>query len=98
MLRLDPEQRKLHLTTKPILVRETFTVVKDYETAVPGTITEGVVVKIQPEGLLIQLWGELKGWAPKSKLSAEPLEMVERVFWLGQELHGHRDQPGPDHC
>ena len=86
VLRLDPEQRKLHLTTKPILVRETFTVVKDYETAVPGTITEGVVVKIQPEGLLIQLWGELKGWAPKSKLSAEPLEMVERVFWLGQAV------------
>ena len=86
VLRLNPEEKKLHLTTKPILVREKFTVVKDYETAVPGTITEGVVVRIKPEGLLIQLWGELKGWAPKSKLSAEPLEMVEKVFWLGQAV------------
>ena len=86
VLRLNPSERRLHLTTKPILVRENFTVVKDYETAQPGTVTEGVVVKISPEGLLIQLWGELRGWAPKSKLSSEPIEMVEKVFWLGQAV------------
>ena len=86
VLRLNPAERKLHLTTKPILVREKFTVVGDYESAVPGTVTEGVVVKISPEGLLIQLWGEMRGWAPKSKLSSEPLEMVEKVFWLGQAV------------
>jgi len=86
VLRLNPAERRLHLTTKPILVRENFTVVKDYETAVPGTVTEGVVVKISPEGLLIQLWGDLRGWAPKSKLSSEPLEMIEKVFWIGQAV------------
>ena len=58
VLRLDPEKRKLHLTRKPILLREKF------------TNTEGVVAKI-----VVKI---------KSKLSAEPLEMVEKVFLLGQ--------------
>ena len=53
------------LTTKPILVKQEFDIVKDYETAKPGVITEGVVVKINRDGLLIQLWGDLRGWAPK---------------------------------
>ena len=74
------------LTTKPILVREDFTVVKDWDTAVPGTITEGVVVKISDSGLLVQLWGELRGWVPKSQMSTETIDMPEMIFWLGQAV------------
>ena len=40
VLRLNPANRQLHLTTKPILDKEQFTIVKDYDSAVPGTITE----------------------------------------------------------
>ena len=86
VLRLEPARRRLLLTTKPILVKQQFTVVKDWDTAVPGAVTEGVVVKISAAGLLIQLWGELRGWAPKSQLSTEPIDMPERVFWLGQAV------------
>ena len=64
VLRLDPAKKRLLLTTKPILVKEEFTIVKDYDTAVAGTVTEGVVVKISKDGLLIQLWGELKAGRP----------------------------------
>merc|ERR1719228_760331 len=86
VLRLDPASKQLHLTTKPILVKEEFTIVKDYDTAVPGTVTEGVVVKISREGLLVQLWGNLKGWVPKSQLSTENIEYPEKLFWLGQAV------------
>ena len=86
VLRLDPAKRRLLLTTKPILVKEQFTIVGDYDTAVPGTITEGVVVKISNQGLLIQLWGDLRGWAPKSQLSSEPIDMPDKIFWLGQAV------------
>ena len=69
--RCDPAARKLLLTTKPLLVKEEFTVVKDWDTAVPGAVPEGVVVKITDSGLLVQLWGELRGRVPKSQLSTE---------------------------
>ena len=86
MLRLDPAKKRLLLTTKPILVKEEFTIVKDYDTAVAGTVTEGVVVKISKDGLLIQLWGELRGWAPKSQLSSDPIDNIDKIFWLGQAV------------
>ena len=79
VLRLDPAKKRLLLTTKPILVKEEFTIVEDYDTAAPGTVTEGVVVKISKDGLLIQLWGELRGWAPKSQLSSEPIDNIDKV-------------------
>merc|ERR1711892_1205830 len=59
VLRLNPEKRQLHLTTKPILVKE---------------------------GFLVQLWGDLKGWVPKSQLSTETIEYPEKLFWLGQAV------------
>ena len=60
--------------------------VKDWDTAVPGAVTEGVVVKITDSGLLVQLWGELRGWVPKSQLSTETIDMPEKIFWLGQAV------------
>jgi len=86
VLRLNPDKKQLHLTTKPILVKEEFNIVKDYDTALPGTITEGVVVKISKDGLLVQLWGDLRGWVPKSQLSTENIEYPEKLFWLGQAV------------
>jgi len=86
VLKMDPANNKLHLTTKPILVKEQFDIVKDFETAVPGTITEGVVVKISQHGLLVQLWGNVKGWVPKSQLSLEQIDYPEKLFWLGQAV------------
>ncbi len=40
VLRINLERRRLHLTSKPILVKEEFTVVDSYETAKVGTVTE----------------------------------------------------------
>jgi len=86
VLRMNPANKQLHLTTKPILVKEEFTIVGDYDSAVPGTITEGVVVKVSKDGVLVQLWGDLRGWVPKSQLSTESIEYPEKLFWLGQAV------------
>ena len=45
-----------------------------------------MVVKISKDGLLIQLWGELRGWAPKSQLSSDPIDNIDKIFWLGQAV------------
>ena len=86
VLRLEPANNRLQLTSKPILVNNDFTIVSTWGEAVPGVVTEGVVVKVSGEGLLIQLWGQMKGWAPKSQLSVEKIEFPEKLFFLGQAV------------
>ena len=49
--------------------------------AVVGKVTEGVVVKISNDGLLLQLWGDLRGFDPRSQLSSRI-----KLFFLGQAL------------
>ena len=87
VLRSDPSKKKLHLTAKKILVdREDYVVVDDYNEKFANAITEGVVVKVSNEGVLLQLFGEATGWVPKSKISVEPVEYPEKLFFLGQVL------------
>ena len=86
VLRLEPSKNRLQLTSKPILVNNEFTIVSTWDQAVPGVVTEGVVVKVSGEGLLIQLWGQMKGWAPKSQLSVEKIDFPEKLFFLGQAV------------
>jgi len=86
VLRANPEKKQLHLTSKPILLNEEFDLVSNFEEAVVGKVTEGVVVKISNDGLLLQLWGDCRGFAPRSALSTEPIEFPEKLFFLGQAL------------
>jgi hypothetical protein len=43
-----------------------------------------VVAKISRDGLLINLWGNMRGFAPRSLLSTEPIEYPEKLFFVGQ--------------
>ena len=83
VLRLEPTANKLQLTSKHILVNNDFSIV---ESVVAGTVTEGVLIKIGAEGLLLQLWSQMRGWALKSKLSEETIDCPEKLFFLGQAV------------
>jgi hypothetical protein len=64
VLRINLERKRLHLTSKPILVKEEFTVVDSYESAKVGTVTE---VRARPTGNLcgkINIVAEQKGFFP----------------------------------
>jgi len=87
VLRVDPAKRKIHLTSKPILVKKNdYDIVDTYDATNVGKTTEGVVVKMTSQGLLLQLFGEVRGWVPKSKISTESVEHPEKLFFLGQAL------------
>jgi len=87
VLRVDPTKRKVHLTAKSILVNEEFPVVSTYDPDDVGKVTEGVVVSLSTEGILLQLFGEARGWVPKRFISAEgPVEYPEKLFFIGQSL------------
>ncbi len=86
VLRADPERRNLILTHKSILVKEEFPVVSDYSSAQVGIVTEGVVTRVGSDGLLLTLFGNVRGFVPKSKISSDPIDYPEKLFFLGQVL------------
>jgi hypothetical protein len=45
---------------------------------------QGVVTKISHDGLVISLWGDMRGFAPRSHLSTETIEYPEKLFFVGQ--------------
>lgn len=51
-----------------------------------GKITEGVVVQMTPNGILLQLFGNARGFVPKSKISTIEIDHPEKLFFLGQAL------------
>ena len=55
VLRVDPEKRKVHLTAKNILVNEDYPIVSNYDQQNVGKVTEGVVVSLSTEGILLQV-------------------------------------------
>ena len=63
-----------------------YDIVDDFDEKFLGKITEGVVVQTTNEGVLLQLFGDTCGWVPKSRISVEPVEYPEKLFFLGQVL------------
>jgi ribosomal protein S1 len=47
-------------------------------------LMQGVVTKISHDGLVISLWGDMRGFAPRSHLSTETIEYPEKLFFIGQ--------------
>jgi rRNA biogenesis protein RRP5 len=86
VLKMNSAKRQLHLTAKSILVKEDYPIVSTYDPANVGVVTEGTVITINSSGLILQLFGDAKGWVPKSKISTEPVEYPEKLFFLGQVL------------
>lgn len=86
VLSLNPQTKQLLLTAKSILVNENFVPVSEFDAKFIGTVTEGIVAKISNAGMLLELFGGIKGWVPKSQMSTEPIEYPEKLFFIGQAL------------
>ena len=86
VLKLDPSKKKLHLTAKKLLLKEDFEIVDDFDDKYLNTVTEGTVVKVTQEGLLMTLFGDVCGFVPKSKVSKEEIQDLEKIFYNGQVL------------
>ena len=60
VLKIDKSKKKLHLTHKKLLVepKSDFQIVDEFDEKFTGDITEGVVVQVSNEGVLLQLFGK----------------------------------------
>nr|XP_045592491.1 protein RRP5 homolog [Procambarus clarkii] len=84
VVKVNPERQYLLLTCKKYLVESKESIVTEYTKDAENMITEGCIVKVTSAGLLIAMYNDVKGFAPKSCLSTEPIENVEKLFSEGQ--------------
>ena len=85
VLRVDIENRGLLVTLKKSLVKSELPPLVTYSEAVPGSIHEGTVVSVQPYGLIVRFYGEVKGLVQKTELSStQIIPDPSEVFRQGQ--------------
>ena len=71
VLSVDLARRRAAVTHKKALVKSELAVVASLADAAPGATSHGVVTGVEPYGVFVQLWGNVRGLAG-SKTSASP--------------------------
>ncbi|MPC55744.1 Protein RRP5 [Portunus trituberculatus] len=84
ILKVDWKKHHLLLTLKPRLVNANEPILTEYTEEAENMVTVGYIIKIMPVGLLIGMFNDVKGFAPKSQLGLQSKEDLNVVFEKGQ--------------
>ena len=71
VLESEPERKKLLLSLKPTLVGSGLPRISSYAAAVAGVTTHGVVARVSPKSILLELLGGVRGIVRGSELRAK---------------------------
>lgn len=89
VLSVDLEKRQLRLTVKKSLVNSEAPVWKSYVGISPGQQSLGTIVKLQPNGAVVQFYGCVRGFLPVSEMSEAYIRDPAQHFNTGQVLSVH---------
>lgn len=78
--------RSLTLTLKKTLVNSDLPVWGDYKDIVVGSTSNGILVKIDPRGAVVQFFNGVKGYLPVSEMSEAFVKDAREHFKVGQVL------------
>ncbi|XP_076815143.1 protein RRP5 homolog [Clavelina lepadiformis] len=84
VLTVNPKQRHLHLTIKSSLVNSKEQPVTSYEQLRVGAIVHPFIISIKDYGVIVLLYNNVKGVVPRSELSMEPIQALDKEFYIGQ--------------
>lgn len=59
---------RLLLTCRRALVTSKRPIMTSYDDAIPGKLTDGLIVCVTPQGLLVTLYNNVKGWVPSREM------------------------------
>ncbi|XP_012263941.2 protein RRP5 homolog [Athalia rosae] len=83
VLRNDIERNRLVCTMKQSLVESNLPILRNIKEATIGSQHHGTVVQVRNTGVLIQFFGDVKGWVPPRLLGCARDE-IKRSFAVGQ--------------
>ncbi|KAF9977457.1 rRNA biogenesis protein rrp5 [Actinomortierella ambigua] len=84
VLSTDPEKGKVSLTCKDSLIKSKLPIITSYEDAEVGALTDGVVYQVNPKGVIVSFFNNVKAFAHISELSETHVADVNMLFKPGQ--------------
>lgn len=88
VLKVDHEKHppRVYLTNKVALMQKNLTVVQDYEKSLKGKSTQATAIKVKQDGVLVELFNNVKGFIPKRFLTKTQVHDVSTLYKIGQVL------------
>ncbi|KAI0014056.1 nucleic acid-binding protein [Xylariaceae sp. FL0662B] len=89
VLSTDLVRRQVKLTLKKTLVNSEAVPLKSFEEVVVGMQVPGTIIKVLPNGAVVQFYGSLRGFLPVSEMSEAYIKDPKEHFRVGQVLSVH---------
>ncbi|XXH04904.1 hypothetical protein Hte_011326 [Hypoxylon texense] len=89
VLATDLVKRQVKLTLKKTLVNSEAVPLKSYEEITVGMQIPGTIIKILPNGAIVQFYGTLRGFLPVSEMSEAYIKDPKEHFRVGQVVSVH---------
>ncbi|CAK1362185.1 unnamed protein product [Cercospora beticola] len=87
ILSVDTEERHVRLTLKKQLVDDVDGKIwKAYDDLKPGMESKGTIIKLHPNGAVVQFYGPVRAWLPVAEMSETFIERPEQHLRLGQTI------------
>ena len=86
VINVDPAHKRMMLTCKKSLLRESGGCLSEYSSAVPGARFCGVITSIHPYGCIVHFFGQVKGLVRKADLGVADVADPALAFWVGQPV------------
>lgn len=84
VLKVNSKRQHVLLTLKSQLVTAKEPILTEYSQEAENTLTVGYVIKVLPQGLLIGMFNDVKGFVPRSQVSMESGQSLSSAFHDGQ--------------
>lgn len=86
VLKVDTEKypNKVYLTNKDELMDPDMTTIDTYDKSYRGVTVNAVVIKLKHDGLIVELFNNVKGFIPRRFCSSTPIRTVGGLFQVGQ--------------
>lgn len=84
VLKVNSKRQHLLLTLKSQLVTAKEPILTEYSQEAENTLTIGYVIKVLPQGLLVGMFNDVKGFIPRSQVSIESGMSLASAFHEGQ--------------
>lgn len=87
VLKVNPKRQHLLLTLKSQLVTAKEPILTEYTQEAENMLTIGYVIKVLPQGLLIGMFNDVKGFVPRSQVGIDSYQSLSSAFHEGQVVH-----------
>lgn len=86
VLATEPDKNRVALTLKRSLVESPLPIVADWESCLPGVVTDGVISKVLDKGCIVDLYGGLRAFVPLAEASDSFVQNLAEVANVGKPV------------